>query len=218
MSLVQFSSVAQSCPTLRDPMNRSTPGLPVHHQLRSLRELMSIHSVMPSNHLILFYPLLLLSSVFPSISVFSNESVLHIRWPNYWSFSFSISPANEQPGLISFRMDQLDLLAVQGTQESSPTSQFKSLNLLASAFSTYEKHFFFQLGCQQSIYLDFPDGSVGKESACNAGGIGDIGLICGLGRSPEKGNGYSLQCSCLKNSMNRGGLQATVQRVAKSQT
>ena len=81
----------------------------------SLLKLMSIESVMPSNHLILCCPLLLLPSIFPSIRVFSNESLLHIRWPEYWSFSFKISPSNEHPGLISFRMDWLDLLAVQGT-------------------------------------------------------------------------------------------------------
>ena len=81
----------------------------------SLLKLMSIESVMPSNHLILCHPLLLPPSIFPSIRVFSNESVLHIRWPKYWCFSFSISPSNEYSGLISFRMDWLDLLAVQGT-------------------------------------------------------------------------------------------------------
>ena len=81
----------------------------------SLLKLMSIESVMPSNHLILCHPLLLLPSIFPSIRVFSNESVLYIRWPNFWSFSFSISPSNEHPGLISFRIHWLDLLAVQGT-------------------------------------------------------------------------------------------------------
>ena len=84
----------------------------------SLLKLMSIQSVMPSNHLILCHPLLLLPSIFPSIRVFCNESVLHIRWPKYWSFSFSISPSNEYSGLISFRMDWLDLLAVQGTLQS----------------------------------------------------------------------------------------------------
>ena len=90
---------------------------------------MSIESMMPSNHLILFRPFLLLPSIFPSIRVFSNESALRIRWPKYWSFSFSISPSNEHPGLISFRMDWLNLLAVQGTlQESSPTPQLKSIN------------------------------------------------------------------------------------------
>ena len=82
---------------------------------RRLLKLMSIASVMPSNHLILCRPLLLLPSIFPSLRVFSNESVLHIRWPKYWSFSFSISPSNEYSGLISFRMDWLDLLAIQGT-------------------------------------------------------------------------------------------------------
>ena len=85
---------------------------------QSLLKLMSIESVMPSNHLILCCTLLLLPSIFPNIRVFSNESVLHIRWPKYWSFSFSISPSNEHPGLISFRMDWLDLLAVQGTLKS----------------------------------------------------------------------------------------------------
>ena len=84
----------------------------------SLLELMSIESVMPSNHLILCCPLLLLPSIFPSIRVFSNKSALHIRWPKYWSFSFSISPSNEYPGLISFKIDWFDLLAVQGTLES----------------------------------------------------------------------------------------------------
>ena len=100
-------------------MNRSTPGLPVHHQLWSLLELMSIESVMPSNHRILCpHPLLLLPSVLPSIRVFSNESALCIKLPKYWSFSFTISPSNEHPGLISFRKDWLDLLAVQGTLKS----------------------------------------------------------------------------------------------------
>ena len=113
-----FSSVAQSCPTPCEPRNWSTPGLPVHHQLLELLKLMSIASVMPSNHLILCCPLLLLPSIFPSIRVFSNESVLHIRWPKYWSFSFSISPCNEYLGPISFRIDRFDLLEVQGTLRS----------------------------------------------------------------------------------------------------
>ena len=99
-------------------MNHSTPGLPVHHQLRSSLRLTSIESVMLSSHLILCRPLLLLPLIFPSIGVFSNESALHIRRPKCWSFSFSISPSNEHPGLISFRMDGLDLLAVQGTLKS----------------------------------------------------------------------------------------------------
>ena len=100
---------------------------------QSLLKLTSIESVMPSNHFILCCPLLLLPSIFPSIRVFSNESAHPIRWPKFWSFSFNISPSNEYPGLISSRMDWLDLLAVQYSQESSPTLQFKSIN--SSVFS-----------------------------------------------------------------------------------
>ena len=108
----KFSSVAQSCPTLCNPMDCSTPGLPIHHQLPgSLLKLMPIELVMPSNHLILCHSLLLLPPIPSSIRVFSNESALHIIWPKYWSFSFSLSPSNEYSALISFRMDWLDLLA-----------------------------------------------------------------------------------------------------------
>ena len=110
---VQFGSVAQLCPTVCDPMDCSMPGFPVLPcPSQSLLKLMSIESVMPSNHLILCYPLLLLPSIFPSIRIFSNESVLHIRWPKYWSFSFSISPSNKYSGLISFRMYWFDPLIV----------------------------------------------------------------------------------------------------------
>ena len=97
---------------------------------RSLLKLMSIESVMSSNHLILCHPLLLLPSIFPSTGVFSNESVLHIRWPKYWSFSFSISPSNEYSGLISFGIDWLDLLAVQGTLKSLPQDQSSKVSIL----------------------------------------------------------------------------------------
>ena len=124
----QFSSVTQSCLTLCNSIDRSTAGLSVHHQLPELAQLISTELVMPSNHLILCHPLLLLPSIFTSIRVFSNESVLRIRWPKYWSFSTSISPSNGYSGLISFRVDWLDLLAVQRTLESSPTPQFKSVN------------------------------------------------------------------------------------------
>ena len=119
LPVVQFSSVAQSCLTLCNPMDCSTPGLPVHQQLPELLKLMCTESVMPSNDLILCCPLLLLPSIFPSIRVFSSESVLRIRGPKHWSFSFSISSSNEYSGSIqSFRRDWLDLLAVQGTLKS----------------------------------------------------------------------------------------------------
>ena len=102
---------------------------------RSLLKLMSIESVMPSNHLILCRPLFLLPSIFPSIRVFSNESVLHIRWPKYWSFSFSNSPSNEYSGLISFRIDLLDLLAVQGTLKSLPHHHSSKASILCTLLS-----------------------------------------------------------------------------------
>ena len=122
-------------------MNCSTPGFPVHHQLPwSLLQLMSIESVMPSNHLVLCRPLLL-PSIFPSIRVFSNEPVLHIRWPKYWSFSFSISPSNEYPRMISFRMDCLDLVAVQGTLKSLlQHHSLKASILWRSAFRVQLSH------------------------------------------------------------------------------
>ena len=116
----RFSSV-QSLRCVRFFVNPWTVALHASLSItnsQSLLKLMSIESVMPSNHLILCHPLLLPPSIFPSIRVFPNESVLHIRWPKYWSFSFMISPSNEYSGLISFRMDGLDLLAVQGTLKS----------------------------------------------------------------------------------------------------
>ena len=135
----QFSSVAQSCPTLCDTMNCSTSGLPVHHQLQSSPKLISIESVMPSSHLILCRPLLLLPPIPPSIRVFSNESTLRIRWPKYWTLSFSISPSKEHPGLISFRMDWLDLLAVQGTLKSLLQHHSSKTSILRrSAFFTVQ--------------------------------------------------------------------------------
>ena len=107
---VQFSSASQSCPTFCDPMNRSRPGLLVHHQLPEFGD-----AIQPPHPLSSPSPPALIS---PSIRVFSSESTLHMRWPKYWSFSFSISPSSEHPGLISFRMDWLDLLAIQGTLKS----------------------------------------------------------------------------------------------------
>ena len=117
-------------------MNHSTPGLPVHHQLRELPKLMCFELVMPSSHLILCCPLLL-PPITPSIRVFSNESTLCMRWPKYSSFSLSISPSNEDPGLVSFRMDWLDLLAVQGTLKSFlQHHSLKASILWCSAFFT----------------------------------------------------------------------------------
>ena len=133
---VLFSrSVMSDC----DPMDCSTPGFPVHHQLPELAQTHPIKSVMPSNHLILCCPLLFFLSIFPSTRVFSSESVLHIRWPKYWSFSFSISLSNEYSGLISFTIDWFDLLAVQGTLKSLLQHHSSKASILQhSAFFTVQ--------------------------------------------------------------------------------
>ena len=132
--IFQFSSVAQSSPTLCDPM----ASLSITNSWSSLR-LMSIELVMPSSHLILCRPLLFLPPIPPSIRVFSNESTLRMRWPKYWSFSFSISSSNEHPELISFRMDWLDLLAVQGTLKSLLQHHSSRASILrCSAFFTVQ--------------------------------------------------------------------------------
>ena len=129
-SSVQSLSHIQLC----NPMDCSTPGFPVHHQLLELTQTHVIESMMPSNHLILCRPLLP-PSIFPSIRIFSSDSVLRIRWPEYQSFSFNISPSSECSGLISFRMDWLDLLAVQGTLKSLPQHQGSKASFLqCSAF------------------------------------------------------------------------------------
>ena len=139
MSFSQFSSITQLCQTLCDPMNHSTPGLLSITNSQSLLKLMSIESVMPSNHLILCCPLLLLPAIPPTIRVISNESTLHMRWPKYWSFSFSISPSNEHPRLISLRMDWLDLLAIQGTLKSLLQQHSSKASILRrSAFFTVQ--------------------------------------------------------------------------------
>ena len=161
--------------SLCDPMDHSTTGFLTFTVSWSLLKLMSIELVMPSNHLILCCPLLLLPSIFPSIRIFSNESALRIRWPKDWRFSFTISPSNEHPGLISFRMDWLDLLSVQGTLKSLLQHHSPKASILQpSAF----------------FWSFFPGGSDGKASACNAG---DLGLIPGSGRYPGEGNGNPLQ-------------------------
>ena len=138
-TIAQFSSVTQACPTLCNPMNCSTPGLPVHHQLPESTQTISIKSVMPSSHLILCRPLLLLPTIFPNIIVFSKESVLCIRWQGYLSFSFNIRPSNEHPGLISFRTGWISL-------------QSKGLSTVFSN-TTVQKHQFFraQLSSQSTL-------------------------------------------------------------------
>ena len=128
------------------------PGLPVHCQLRSFLKLMVIELVMPSNHFLLCCPLLILPSIFPSIRVFSNESVLCLRWPKYWSFSFSISPSNEYSGMISFRMDWFDLLSVQVT--------LKSLFQHHSSKASILQHSAFFI-----VNLSHPDMTTGKNTA-----------------------------------------------------
>ena len=128
-------SVSQSCLTLW-PHELQHTRLPCPSPIsQSLLKLMFIESVMPSNHLILYDPLLLLPSIFPSIRVFSNELALHIRWPKYWSFSFSIGPSNEYSGLISFRMDWFDLLAVQGTLKSHLQHHISKVSFFDSQLS-----------------------------------------------------------------------------------
>ena len=144
-SSIQFNSVTQLCSTLCDPMDCSTPSFLVHHQFPSLLKLMSVELVMPSKHLILCHPLLLLPSIFLSIRGFSKELVLHISWPKHCNFSFNISPSNEYSGLISFRVDWLDLLAVQGT--------FKSLlQHLSSKASILQRSAFFMVHLSTSIH------------------------------------------------------------------
>ena len=132
---VQFSSVAQSCLTLCDPMNHSTPGLPVHHQLPKFTQI-HVHQV--SDAIQPSHPLFSTSPPAPRIRVFSNESTLPMRWPKYWSFSFNISPSNEHPGLISFRMNWLDFLAVQGTPKSLLQHISKASIYQCSAFFTVQ--------------------------------------------------------------------------------
>ena len=130
-----YCSIAKLCPTLWDHMNRNSQASLSITNSQSSPKLMSIESVIPSNHLNLCHPLLLLPSIFPSMKVFSSESALHNRWPKYWSFSFNISLSKEHPGLISFRMDWLDLLAVQGTLKSLlQYYSSKALILRRSAF------------------------------------------------------------------------------------
>ena len=159
---------------------------------------------MPSSHLILCHPLLLLPPIPSSIRVFSNESTLHMRWPKYWSFSFSISPSKENPGLISFRMDWLDLLAIQGTLKSLLQHHSSKASILWRFLETF-----------YSLSEAFLGGSDGKVSAYNAG---DPGSIPGSGRSSGEGNGNPLQYSCLENLRDGGAWWAAIYGVTQSWT
>ena len=219
-------------------MNHSMPGSLSITNAWSLSKLMSIKSAMPSNHLILCHPLLLLPSIFSSIRVFSYESALRIRWSKYWSFGFNISPSNEYPGLMSFRMDWLDLLAVQRTLKSLLQHHSSKASILqhSAFFMVQHSHPYMTTGksivltrwtfvepsrdaikstiCTNYTQLHgFPGGSVSKKkSTCSAG---DPGSILGFGRSLREENGNPLQYSCLGNFMDRGAWQVTAPGVTR---
>ena len=163
---LHFSSVVLSCLTFCDPTDCSTPGLPSITSSRSLLKLMSIESVMSSNPLILCRPLLLPPSILPSTRVFSNESAFHIRWPKYWSFNFSINPSNECSGLISCRIEWLDLLAVQGTLKSLLQHHSSKASILRrSAFFTVQlSHPYMTTGKWQPTPVFLPGESHGLRS------------------------------------------------------
>ena len=145
-------------------MNRSTQASLSITNTRSLPKPMSIESVMPCNHLIFYHPLLLLPSIFPSIRVFSNESALHMRWPKYWSFSFNISPSNEHPALISFRMDWLDLLAVQGTLKSLLQHHSSKASILWCSAFFIVGEFLLRLGFRRILKIKLSLGKTMKNS------------------------------------------------------
>ena len=179
--------------------------------------------MMPCSHLILCCPLLLLLSIFPSIMVFSNESALCIRWPKNWSFSFSISPSNDYSGLISFRMDWLDILAVQGTLKSLLQHHSSKASILwhSTFFIVQLSHPYMTTG--KTIALTrwtFVDKGVtsGKESARLCRRLKRGRFETGLGRSRGGGNGNAFQYSCLENPMDRGAWWAIVHGIANSRT
>ena len=240
-----FSSVAQSCPTLCDPMNRSTSGLPVHHQLTEFTQT-HVHwlsdAIQPSHPLSSPSPPApnpsQQQSLFQWVNSF-NESTLpmsqpRMRWPKYWSFSFSIIPSKEIPELISFRMDWLDLLAVQRTLKSLLQHHSSKASILwHSAFYTVQlSHSYMTTGktialtrwtfvgkVMSSHWLKgFSGGAVVKTLPANEGDARDSGLISRWGRSAGLGNGNILQYSCLEHFMHRGAWQAIVHGVTKNHT
>ena len=206
---------------------------------QSLLKLVSIESIVLSNYLIFCRPLVLLPSIFPSIRVFSNESVLCIRWPKCWSFSFSISPSSAYTGFISFRIDWFDFLAVQGTLKSLLQHHSSKTSILwcSTFFMVQLAHLYMTAGKTIALTIwtfvskvmallfnmlsSFVGASqvalvVNKQPA-NAGDVTHVGSIPGSGRSPGVGNGNPLQYSWLENSIDRGAWWATVHRVTKSQ-
>ena len=198
--VVQFSSVAQLCPTLCDPVNCSTPGFPVITSSQSLLKFMSMESVMPSNHLILYCPLFLPPLIFPSIRIFSNESSLHIRWPKYWSFRFNISPSNEYSGMASLRMDWLDLLAVQGMLKSllQHHSSKASIFLCSALFLVQLSHPYMTTG--KTIALTWWT-FVSKVLSLLFNMLSSL-VITAV--TIGEGSGTPLQHSCLENPMDGG--------------
>jgi len=175
---------------------------------------MCIESVMPSSHLILCRPLLLLPPIPPSIRVFSSESALRMRWSKYWSFSFSISPSKEHPGLVSLRMDWLDLLAVQGTLKSLLQHHSSKASILwCSAFFTVQlSHPYMTTGKTIAltryiscwVFVALGTSLLAQTVKRLVYNVGDPSSIPGLGKSPGEGNGNPLQYSCLENPMDRG--------------
>ena len=194
------------------------PGLPVFHYLPEFAQIhvYSVsYAISPSHPLLPSSPFAFNPS---SIRVFSHELAPHVRWPKYWSFSFSISPSSEYSGLISFRIDWFDLLEVQGTLKRifSTTVQNYQFFKCSAFFIVQLSHPYMTTGKTIALTLwGFPGGSDGKASACN---VEDPGSIPGLGRSPGEGHGYPLQYSCLGNPTGRGAWRAAVHGVAKSQT
>ena len=197
-TLCYFCSAAKLYSTLCDPMELHQPGFPVLHYFPEFAHT-QVESIMPSNLFILCCPLLLLPSVFPRIWVLSNELTLCIRWPKYWSFTFSISLSNEYSGFICFRSDWLDLLAVQGTLKSLLQNNLKASILLYSTFFMVQFSYLVQYMTTRKT-----NGSRGEESTCNARNAEDSGLISGSGRFPGEENGNPVQYSCLGNPMDRG--------------
>ena len=198
-SLCHCCSVAQSCLALCNPIGCRS--MPILHHLLELIKCTCIESVMPPNYLVHCHPFSSCPQSFPASGFFSSESAIHIMWPKYWSFSFSISPFNEYSGLISFRIDWFDLLTVQGSLKSLLQHQSSKPSVLWHSA-------FFMVTCSHPFLTKgFTGSSVGKESACSAGHPASVPRS---GRSPGGGHGNPLQYSCLENPKDREAGRATV--------